>query len=209
MRTINEIVVHCSATPEGRHVTVDEIRAWHRQRGWSDIGYHFVVYLDGSVHAGRPVGTIGAHVAGRNRNTIGVCYVGGVERDGKTPKDTRTPAQKAALVTVLRRLLGEHRGIKLISGHHDYAAKACPSFPARDEYRNLTNGAPPSSSPAADERYRYLQKLLAMAGHEFGLIDGIAGPRTRRAIRQFQASKSLPQSGEFDAATVAELRKQE
>ena len=142
MRKINEICIHCSATPEGRHVTVATIRKWHKARRWKDIGYHFVIYLDGSVHKGRPVEQTGAHVAGRNKNTIGVCYVGGVEKDGKTPKDTRTPAQKSALLILLKQLLRDHPGIKVISGHHDYAAKACPCFPARKEYAHLLKPKP-------------------------------------------------------------------
>lgn len=137
MRKIDEIVVHCSATPEGRHVTVNTIRKWHKQRDWRDIGYHYVIYLDGSIHKGRPVSQIGAHVKGRNARTIGVCYVGGVAKDGRTAKDTRTPAQKEALTKLLLRLMDEFPSINKISGHRDYAAKACPSFDATKEYRGL------------------------------------------------------------------------
>ena len=95
MRKINLIVVHCTATPEGRDVTVADIDRMHRARGWKKIGYHYVVYRDGSVHEGRPVNEVGAHVYGHNANSIGVVYVGGVAKDGKTAKDTRTtgPAQ--------------------------------------------------------------------------------------------------------------------
>ncbi|MDE6256057.1 MAG: N-acetylmuramoyl-L-alanine amidase, partial [Muribaculaceae bacterium] len=73
MRKIDKIILHCSATPEGREVTVNDIRSWHIQRGFRTIGYHYVVYLDGSVHAGRPVEEIGAHCLGQNKNSIGVC----------------------------------------------------------------------------------------------------------------------------------------
>ena len=141
MRIINEIVVHCTATPEGRAVSVAEIRRWHKERGWSDIGYHFVVHLDGKVDIGRPVSQVGAHVAGRNANTIGVTYIGGVDKAGK-PKDTRTTLQKAALLQLLKRLIGQYPDIKLISGHRDYANKACPSFDARKEYAALTISRP-------------------------------------------------------------------
>lgn len=136
MRTINEIIVHCSATPEGRPTTVGDIRAWHKQRGFKDIGYHYVVYLDGSIHAGRPESAIGAHCTGHNRNSIGVCYIGGVAKDCKTPKDTRTEAQKRALVLLLKELKRRYPRAK-IYGHRDFAAKACPSFDARKEYANL------------------------------------------------------------------------
>ena len=97
MRSIDKIIVHCTATPEGKHFTVQQIREWHtapkpKGNGWRDIGYHFVVYLDGSVHNGRPVGQIGAHCSGHNAHSIGVCYVGGEVADGShKPKDTRTP----------------------------------------------------------------------------------------------------------------------
>ena len=136
MRTINEIIVHCSATPEGRPTTVGDIRSWHKQRGFKDIGYHYVVYLDGSIHAGRPESAIGAHCTGHNRNSLGVCYVGGMTRDMKAAKDTRTDAQKRALVLLLKELKRRYPSAK-IYGHRDFAAKACPSFDARKEYANL------------------------------------------------------------------------
>jgi len=138
-RPVNEIIVHCAATPEGRDITVTDIRNWHTiNNGWSDIGYHFVITLDGMVHRGRPINRVGAHVRGRNTGTIGVCYVGGVPNDGKmTPKDTRTPEQKVALEKLLVDLLDANPEISRISGHRDYAAKACPSFDATAEYRHL------------------------------------------------------------------------
>lgn len=138
MRNINEIVVHCAATPEGKHFDVKDIDAWHKKRGWSGIGYHYVILLDGTVEKGRPVERQGAHVRGRNKNTIGICYIGGVAKDGKTAKDTRTPAQKVAMKALLEELLEEHPKVSKISGHNQYAAKACPSFNAKDEYKALT-----------------------------------------------------------------------
>jgi N-acetylmuramoyl-L-alanine amidase len=137
MRNINEIIVHCAATPEGKDFTVSDIDRWHKKRGWSGIGYHYVVYRDGSVHKGRPVWKVGAHVRGRNRNTIGICYIGGVDKHGKKAKDTRTNAQKVAMTKLLTGLLDEFPKIKLISGHNQYAAKACPSFNAKSEYKHL------------------------------------------------------------------------
>ncbi|MDE6296543.1 MAG: N-acetylmuramoyl-L-alanine amidase, partial [Muribaculaceae bacterium] len=68
MRKIDKIILHCSATPEGRMVTVNDIRAWHKARGFRTIGYHYVVYLDGSVHGGRAVEEVGAHCLGENKN---------------------------------------------------------------------------------------------------------------------------------------------
>jgi N-acetylmuramoyl-L-alanine amidase len=130
-RPIDELIWHCAATPEGKDFTVADIRAWHKQRGWSDIGYHFVVYRDGRIMAGRPIGQIGAHVTGHNTGTIGCCYVGGVSKDGKTAKDTRTAAQRASMLWLTQQLIGKYPGIRKVSGHNQYAAKACPSFDVR------------------------------------------------------------------------------
>ena len=93
-----------------------------------------MVYRDGSVHGGRPVARVGAHCKGHNENSIGVCYVGGLAADGKTPKDTRTPLQKVGLLRIIRLLLAYYPSIKSIHGHRDYAAKACPCFDAHKEY---------------------------------------------------------------------------
>jgi N-acetylmuramoyl-L-alanine amidase len=132
-RMINEIIIHCTATPEGRECTVDEIRRWHRQRGFSDIGYHYIVHLNGDLDLGRNVDISGAHCLNHNAHSIGVVYVGGVAKDGKTPKDTRTQEQKATLASLLldlRKLYPK----ATIHGHRDFANKACPSFDATKEY---------------------------------------------------------------------------
>ena len=136
MRAINKIILHCSATPEGRHTTVEDIRLWHKQRGWSDIGYHYVVYLDGTVHEGRPIERSGAHVFGLNKNSIGICYVGGVDKNNLKAKDTRTPEQIMALDLLLGSLLDDFKGATL-HGHNEFANKACPSFDVQNEYRYL------------------------------------------------------------------------
>lgn len=137
MRNINLIIVHCSATPEGRNVAVADIDRWHRERGFDGIGYHYVVYIDGSVHEGRPLNKVGAHCKGHNAHSIGICYIGGVDLNGK-PKDTRTLAQKDALVNLLMRLK-RHFPKAVIRGHRDFAAKACPSFDATKEYAGISN----------------------------------------------------------------------
>lgn len=127
MRQITKIIIHCTATPEGMDFTVDQIRACHLARKFSDIGYHYVVYRDGSVHRGRPVEQIGAHCKGQNACSIGISYVGGCAADGKTPKDTRTPRQKTALRELVGKLLKQYPGATL-HGHYEFANKACPSF---------------------------------------------------------------------------------
>lgn len=136
MRTIDKIIIHCSATPEGRQTTIEEIKQWHIQRGWKDIGYHYVIYLDGTIHIGRPESVIGAHCSGYNKNSIGICYIGGVDKDGKTPKDTRTVGQKMALIEILKRLKRDYPNATL-HGHNEFANKACPSFNVKEEYKNL------------------------------------------------------------------------
>ncbi len=135
-RNIKEIIVHCSATPEGKDFTVNDIRKWHLARGFTDVGYHYVIYRDGSIHLGRNEAVSGAHCTGHNTISIGVCYIGGLAADGKTPKDTRTPAQKATLLKLLKELKTKYPKAKIHS-HKDFANKACPSFDATDEYRSL------------------------------------------------------------------------
>lgn len=137
MRRIDEIIVHCSATREGSDFHAHDIDRWHRLSGYEKIGYHFVVTIDGSVEAGRREEEVGAHCKGWNANSIGVCYVGGLDEKGK-PKDTRTDAQKRSLLHLLRWLRGKYPAAK-ISGHRDHEGvnKACPCFDAGKEYRDL------------------------------------------------------------------------
>ena len=118
MRKINQIIVHCSATPEGKDFTVQQIDAWHRQRGFRCIGYHYVIYRDGSVHRGRPEDRVGAHCTGHNAHSIGVCYIGGLAPDGHTPADTRTPAQRRALALLIRQLRTRYPQARVV-GHRD------------------------------------------------------------------------------------------
>jgi len=132
-RKIDKIIIHCSATPEGKDISVETIRDWHLKRGWSDIGYHYVIDLDGKLHAGRPLEKTGAHVKGHNTGSIGICYIGGVEQDGKTPKDTRTKEQKAALDNLLFTLTDVFANVT-IHGHNEFSSKACPSFDVQAEY---------------------------------------------------------------------------
>lgn len=138
MRVINKIIIHCAATPEGKDYTVEQIRQWHtspkpKGNGWKDIGYHFVIYRDGSVHPGRPIEQIGAHTSGYNANSIGICYIGGCAKDGKTPKDTRTTEQKAALVKLVTELRRRFPNAS-VHGHNEFANKACPSFNVQKEF---------------------------------------------------------------------------
>lgn len=132
MRRIDEIIIHCTATIEGKDFRAKDINKWHKQRGWKGIGYHYVVDLDGTIEKGRPESEIGAHTVGHNRYSIGVVYVGGLDKNGK-PKDTRTEEQKEALLEILRQLLSKYPKAT-IHGHNEFAKKACPCFDVRKEY---------------------------------------------------------------------------
>ena len=136
MRPINKIIIHCSDTPEGRPNTVADITAWHKQRGFRTIGYHFVVYLDGQIVEGRPIESVGAHCTSHNRDSIGICYIGGRTSDMKEIKDTRTPEQKQSLVGLITALRTQFPDAK-VYGHRDFACRACPCFNAQEEYKHL------------------------------------------------------------------------
>lgn len=136
MRAIKKIIVHCADTPEGRDDRAADIKRWHTgERGWSDIGYHYVVDLDGTIELGRPVEKAGAHCTGHNADSIGVCYIGGCDAKMQ-PKDTRTDAQKTSLELLLKYLVAKYPGVT-IYGHRDFANKSCPSFDAKAEYAHL------------------------------------------------------------------------
>ena len=139
MRKINSLIVHCSDTPEGKDFTVEDIRGWHvRERGWRDIGYHFVVYRDGTVHEGRDISIRGAHCKGHNKNSIGICYIGGRDTSMEKAKDTRTEEQKETLIFMSKYLKNEYPDIT-IYGHRDFADKDCPSFDATSEYKYISD----------------------------------------------------------------------
>jgi N-acetylmuramoyl-L-alanine amidase len=126
VRDIRQIIIHCSATPEGRDVKASQIKKWHIDRGWSDIGYHYVIELDGTIRKGRKESVIGAHCKGMNRDSIGVCYIGGVDVNMK-PKDTRTQEQLITLISLLVELRYRYPNAT-IHGHNEFSSKACPSF---------------------------------------------------------------------------------
>ena len=136
MREINKIIIHCSATREGREVSIDTIRRWHVEgNGWSDIGYHYVISLDGSIQKGRLNNVQGAHTKGHNKNSLGICYVGGCDQDLK-PKDTRTDEQKRSFLILLEGLKSIYPKAT-IHGHNEFSDKACPSFDVGKEYGYL------------------------------------------------------------------------
>ena len=135
MRTINAIVLHCADTKAGQHFTAADIRRWHLARGFANIGYHFVITLDGKIETGRPIDQIGAHCTQQRMNhvSIGICYVGGRDADGKFA-DTRTEAQRVAMHSLVKRLATQYNiPESRIFGHRDFAPKACPCFDVHKE----------------------------------------------------------------------------
>lgn len=206
MRLIDLVVVHCTATPAGRTVTVAEVDRWHKARGFNQIGYHYLIGLDGTVERGRQDWQIGAHVAGWNTSSIGICYVGGLDKSGFA-KDTRTEAQKAAILTLLRDLLVKYPTIERIAGHNEFANKACPCFEAGLEYAPLLTGetewTPPKETtpdlilgdgdfgPLVREWQEKLRKFAYPAVD----VDGDFGPATEEATRWFQHTRGIVADG--------------
>lgn len=126
---VKEIILHCAATPEGKAFTAKDIDRMHRQRGFRKIGYHYVIDLNGKVEKGRADNENGAHTIGHNSIALGICYIGGVAKDGKTPKDTRTEQQKVALYELVNELMEKYNlTLDDVHGHYEFANKACPSF---------------------------------------------------------------------------------
>lgn len=136
MREIDKIIIHCSATIEGQNISAATIKRWHvKDRGWSDIGYHYCIGIDGRIEAGRSVNKQGAHTKGENANSIGICYIGGLSKN-KRAKDTRTEAQKNSLVKLLKTLKNIYPEAS-IHGHNEFSKKACPCFDVQKAYADL------------------------------------------------------------------------
>ena len=147
-RAMDTIVIHCSATKENKDYTKEDIKKWHLQRGFNDIGYHFIIKLDGTIEIGRSLDKIGAHVSGNNTGSIGICYIGGLDSNNK-PKDTRTKEQKEALKALVDTIKICIPSIKNIKGHRDYSKdlnkngkidaseyiKVCPCFEVKNEFK--------------------------------------------------------------------------
>lgn len=158
-RMIDEIIVHCSASKEGKEVSSDSIDSLHKARKFSSyvsggkthyIGYHFLIHLDGTIEECRPIAKMGCHASGHNARSIGICYIGGLDSKGAI-KDTRTPEQKAALVKLIKELKNRQPTIKRVMGHRDTSPdlngngviepfewiKGCPCFDAIKEYKDI------------------------------------------------------------------------
>lgn len=132
MRKIRYIIIHCSAVKPTQTSSARQIDAWHRAQGWRMIGYHYVIRRDGTIERGRPDAMVGAHCSGHNSDSIGICYEGGLNLLGQ-PADTRTPAQKTAILSLLRQLKRKYPDAQ-VRGHNNFIPKACPCFEAEKEY---------------------------------------------------------------------------
>ncbi len=186
MRDIWGIVVHTTATLPGQDVTVEDINQWHLDRGFRGIGYHRVVYLDGSDHAGRPEEEIGAHVSGYNTGTLGVAYVGGLDAN-RQAKDTRAPEQREGLLRVLKRWLKAYPDIQWIKGHNDLSNKFCPCFDASAEYQHLVGATIPDLPPTAD--------TVTTKGQ---MVNAYRYPSIGTPIADIPAGSSLPANRTMD-----------
>ena len=148
MRNIDSIIVHCSATKAGQDFTAADIDCWHRERGFNGIGYHYVVRLDGKLEKGRDVSLAGAHCKGWNERSVGICYIGGLDANGR-PADTRTNAQKRVLYQIIMDLQREYNILQVL-GHRDTSpdlngdgviepyeyVKVCPCFDVKEFLRS-------------------------------------------------------------------------
>lgn len=220
-------VIHVTATRPSTPAGVAEVTKMHKDRGFSTIGYHYVIRRNGKVEIGRPENQVGAHVQGWNSVSLGIALEGGLDEFSGKPADTRTPAQTEALIDLIQSLRVKYPEAT-VCGHRDLSPdrdgdgviepfeylKECPCFDAipwaaqnalpaaniRGSWLQQHNPTPPDSKAVEN------QKLLKRAGYEFGALDGLIGPKTRAAIARFQTSAKLPVTKEFDPATVQRLR---
>ncbi len=202
------IVIHCSATPASMDIGAKEIDRWHRAKGWFKIGYHFVVRRDGTVEHGRELNEVGAHAYGVNDRSVGICLVGGVTGDGKTPQNNFAPAQWVSLEKLVSELETQFPQAKLV-GHRDVTSgRDCPCFDVSAWNRGRTQNHPEAIEKAAAFRplvYSVLRqgskgplvKTLQAKLNRFSTldVDGIFGPQTAQAVKTFQAKHKLLPDG--------------
>ena len=179
---IKNIVLHYSATYPDQDLDVDDIRKMHLARGFNDVGYHYVIKRDGTVQKGRADNVVGAHVAGHNTGSLGVCCIGGIERatGPNVGVDNRTQAQKDATVLLVQNLLKKHPKAKVV-GHRDLGPTQCPGFDVQTWWAAVS-GSDPSPNPLIE-----LQTVLKRLGLYTGRVDGIDGRMTQAALTAFNA----------------------
>lgn len=127
-----EIILHCAATKEGKYFDAEDIKRWHLKRGFKTIGYHYVILLDGTIQKGRKDNEVGAHCVGHNSKALGICYIGGLDSNGKA-KDTRTDEQKEALYKLVDELMTKYNiPLEKVFGHYQFVNKSCPCVKIED-----------------------------------------------------------------------------
>ena len=202
-RFVDRVFVHCSASDHASHDTVATMRKWHKERGWSDVGYHLFIRKSGQLEAGRPLENTPAAQAGNNRGTIAICLHG-------LKEEKFTDAQFDTLKALCVQINNAYGGGVTFHGHREVAAKACPVFDYKAVLKldgfgrlGLTGadtqplkdaGTDPASLPVLrrgdrGSAVKLMQKLLLVKD------DGIFGPRTEDAVRDFQSSKGLSRDG--------------
>lgn len=187
MRAINEIILHCAATPPDMDIGAAEIDQWHKGRGWRGVGYHYVIRRNGAVEDGRPEEEAGAHVKGRNANSIGVCLVGGKGSNEKdAPGDHYTPAQLASLRRLLRDLRARFPRAT-IHGHNEFAAKACPGFTVADHLPDILGDAP-THAPVPKGRSTPARSKTVQAG-AVQIASGVGGAAA--AVNQLDGTAQI------------------
>ncbi len=175
MRPITEIIVHCTATERdwwaGRSTAakVAEVKRWHvQERKWKDIGYHYLIDRDGTVATGRPLDQVGAHVQGHNTGTIGIALFGG---HGSNERDKFrqhfTPEQDKALRKLIADLRGRFPAIMRVTGHNQYAAKACPGFQVK-EWLAEKPAPEPAKKPEPTGKTGWFAAIIAAIAAIFG-----------------------------------------
>jgi len=187
MRKINEIIIHCTATRpdwwtgKSAAAKVKEVTRWHLDRGWSDIGYHYLIDRDGTVVTGRPLDRTGSHVKGHNTGTVGISLFGGFGGSaGDSFADNFTEDQERALLDLIAKLKADHPSINKISGHNQYAAKACPCFSVPAWLKKAQS--PKMKPPVDTEKPRALAQSKTMQASVVQGASAVGG-----AVAAFQA----------------------
>lgn len=224
-RAVDRVFLHCSASDRPEHDNVATMRAWHLERGWSDVGYHFFIRKDGTVEDGRSVEITPAAQGGNNTGTIAICLHGLAE-------ENFTADQYRSVIDLCTEISTAYRNMITIHGHCEVSAKACPVFPYKavlglDDHGEMafeattapSGAAPPTHSPAAGDLparptlrlgdrngdVQILQQLLVQAGHDL-VADGIFGQVSAKAVRAFQTAHNLTPDAIVGPATWKALQ---
>lgn len=215
------IVIHYTATYPDQDIGAEEIDGMHKARGWSEIGYHKVIRLDGAVEDGRSLNKTGAHVKDQNMGKLGIVYVGGLIRGEARGFDTRTKAQKSTMLSLTKEMIRTFPTIKRVVGHMDLAATQCPAFDVQQWWQEVSGGLYVKPKPVDTSKPHVswpmtrfgddgpvvvaLQTELKKLGHYNAAIDGDFGPRTELAVRFFQRQRNLKVDGLVGPSTWTSL----